>query len=516
MVQFPAAGSSKPAPPIPSRSHARLPPVPHNGTLRPTIAPLVTEFGFTERNRSHSESQMATSMRLKRHGMNMPRRPEQNYLDVHDPSRMNHNRGSSDGSAMYRSVTMNAAVDLASPTTSPVDNDVYRPSFIRRLSSLPEDRRKSRTLDPDASAARVLVYSMQQLHRPMKDLLNIASDGSVRRSNLQKIFLDAYSSVDLLDRQLVAVESYSEEHDRDDNSEAILSLQRSRQACARSVVQLILALQKSVRNIVLRGSPLYVRSLMHLLYAGLIEIRNAYISLEGGIGATPKILQRDVSRGRALPAIPGRPTTSMRVREDSTLSRGAARPISNHRPSVITVGGRSASTVVPTGQPAFRPAQASDSFPGLSSFGRSARSTRSNTLVSVEEMEEEQQFERIFLQLSTACQFALQALPRCNSIFSHYRHVAAEQRGDQTELGLYDGICDRCRIATEAAEALWKRLDTVKLKDSSVRGQPDFWQLCTAFTRVSFRPTRPYNPLFPTCPHRLHDNSGAKQLTVRA
>lgn len=445
---------------------------------------------------------MATSLRQKRQGMTMHKRPEPTHLGVEELHKLSHNRGLSHGSAVYNGLAPNGVVEIPSPAISPAEADLHRPSFVRRLSSLPEDKRKSRALDPYANFARVLVYSMQQLHRPIKDLIGIASDGSLKRSNLDRIFADAFASVEILDRQLVAVENYSEEHDRDDNGSVSTMLQGSGSACARSAMQLVSALQRNVRNIVHRGNPLYVRSLMHLLYAGLVEVRNACIKLEGGNKTTPKIMQRDVSRGRALPSTPGRPTTSMRVRDDSTFANGVSRSNSLHRPlnlaslGTISAGSRSAS-MTSLNQAVLRPPPLAEAFPGMSSFNRSARSTRSNTLVSVEEMEEEQQFERIFLQMSNACQYALQALPRCNSIFSHYRQVAAEQRGDQTELSLYDGICDRCGIAIEAADALSKRLETVRLRDPSVRGQLDFWQLCTAFSRVSTVPSA----LPPSTPH---------------
>lgn len=422
---------------------------------------------------------MAGSSRVKRMGMAMPRKTtDSGRLDPAASSfPALHARGLSHGSAIHNGVLPLGISDVASPI-SPVDGDLMRPFLGRRLSTLTEDKRKSRPNDPHIDLVQGLSYAMSQMHAPIKNLIRLTADG--KRNNLEAIFQNSFTVLDELDRQLNHFEAAEEESEDMERQRSLASVQANCETGLRLFCELVAGLHNHVQNLIQQGIPRYVRSLMHLLYAGLVEIRNAYAKIGVELQATAKPTQRDLSRGRYAPSTPRRPSTSFRIREPS-VNPAQSRSNSRQRlpPATTTFPmismSRSASMTSLPG--AMRPG---DSFYSIAPSTRTTRSNTLQSLQSVEEAEEEEQFERIFLKLSEACEAALHSLPDCSDIFSDLRQAATGQDANRL-----DGLCERVNLAYDAADALTKRLGTLKLRDPSIRSQPDFWQLCTAFTRVS-------------------------------
>lgn len=459
---------------FPSRSQPRLPIPPQSAVVRPTL-----NTGLSERNRSSSESQMsaAANPRVKRMGMAMSRKPlEAGRLDPAASLHPQHARGLSHGSAIHNGVMPLGMADTVSPI-SPIDGDLQRPFLGRRLSTLTEDKRKSRPNDPYIDLARGLSFAMSQIHSPIRNLVRLASDG--KRSGLESVFQNAFTFLDELDRQLNKLESVSEESEDTERRKSIVSVQANCETSIQLFCELLVGLQNHVQTLVQQGNPRYVRSLMHLLYAGLVEIRNAYAKIGIEFQATPKPVQREMSRGRYTLSTPRRPSTSFRMRDPST-SQNQSRSNSRQRPPPATSAfpmismSRSASMTSLPG--------ASRGGDSLHAFVGSTRTTRSNTmqsLQSVDELEEEEQFQRIVVKLTEACGAALLCMPNCTAIFSKFR-----DRAGGPDATRFDGICERASVTNDAASTLLKRLTALKHNDPSIRSQPDFWQVCTTFTGV--------------------------------
>lgn len=473
-------------PPIPSRSFARLPTQPQTATtatFRPVIHQIVT---VSERNRSNSESQMSTTLRAKRMGVITRKPVAQNSLDLNQTKSQNHLRGLSHGSGLQNGLVSSAVTDSSSPN-SPVDVDPQRANFVRRLSSLPEGKRKSHTQDPLVDVARGILYAVDQIHAPIQKLLRVLKDG--KRTTIERACQMAFSAMEELDRLLSKITSQDEEIEEDERRKSSIMIRANCEACIRAFEQVILALQHEVRTLVVHSNPLFIRTLMHLLYASSIELRNACGKLGVELQSTPRAPQRDIGRGRFLSPAPGRPLTSLRIQEHTPLLPGS-RSSSRHGPQLprqrtatLTAASRTGS-MTSLASVTTRPPEPYTPFGNGSIPNPMTRMSRSNTLMSVEEMEEEQQFERIYLKLTTAVEFAIQALPRCHVIVTESNKMAAERGAGDNDLAMYAAICDRCRIAIDAADALKKRLSTLKLKEPGIRVQPDFWHLCTAFIRV--------------------------------
>ena len=131
---------------------------------------------------------------------------------------------------------------------------------------------------------------------------------------------------------------------------------------------------------------------------------------------------------------------------------------------------------------------ASESFPPYPTGPAptfSTRMTRSNTLLSVDESDEDAQFDEIRNKLVAATDFATHALPKCLDIIADCTKLAVDRGASEADIALYRIIGERCQAARDASEALKRRLLDMRLKDPEIKMDLEFWQLCTSFTRVS-------------------------------
>ena len=469
-------------PPVPSRSNSRPPlhPRPDDAVVRPNLSPLITNL--SERNRSNSESQMATTLQNKRNGFAMRKFTDAERLDAKKTHRLSqHNRGLSHGSALNNG-TVSESMDDSSNPTSPIDAESRRAAFVRRLSNLPENGRKSRAPDLSIELARGIVYSMDQIHIPIKYLANAVRNSPTERNNLEQTCYIAFSFVEELDRKLAKFGMQDDEAEDIEHQRSILSIQASSETCVKAYEQLMTTLYREARTLVKFGNPQHVRTLMHLLYASLIEVRNA--CSKAGIDPQPTLRprRRDASDGKYASSPSGRPATSLRMRPRTPLQNGGQstsrnQPSAPPKPLPFNAGNRSASAAqLSAGMP-----QSGKSF---TPFGPSVSLARSNTLLSLDETAEDKQFETILFKFAAACEKALSALPTCSYLFSEARQTAVNSQTAESTVVVYESLYDKCKVAIDAAKSLQSRLGTLQVRDPGVRLQRDFWQLCTDFTRV--------------------------------
>ncbi|PBP22237.1 RAM signaling pathway protein [Diplocarpon rosae] len=144
-------------PPIPSRSHYRGLSQQNAALRRPGVLPL-TIGNANERLRSNSESLLQATRdrstdRSRRMGIVSKKLAELDTVDETKLNRYSHFRGLSHGSAMQGSSGTTGNGNSRSPA-SPADSSGQRPTYVRRLSSLPERKRESLSPDPTVEAAK--------------------------------------------------------------------------------------------------------------------------------------------------------------------------------------------------------------------------------------------------------------------------------------------------------------------------------------------------------------------------
>ncbi|KAK0861280.1 RAM signaling network component [Friedmanniomyces endolithicus] len=94
----------------------------------------------------------------------------------------------------------------------------------------------------------------------------------------------------------------------------------------------------------------------------------------------------------------------------------------------------------------------------------------------------DEQFDRIYLKLQSACDLARKALPHCRSEFAS-RKATADSTGQTRAAHHWSLAISKCDAVITANGLLHSRLRIVKVKDPGVRNQRDFWQLCDAFAQ---------------------------------
>jgi RAM signalling pathway protein len=279
---------SKP-PPIPTRSHYRIASGQISNTIRrPTISPLVNG---SEQNRSSSESvlQASAAARSKRMGIMRKEKSDLESVEELRNNRLNHLRGMSHGSVL-RSRSSNAASPggLASPG-SPKDGRRQRNLYIRRLSSLPEQKHDPPWSSPIVEGAKGILYALYQIHPQISGLIGVLKGRDAKRTSLELTYYNASSHVERLNEALEQADSLEEE-DEDAIERSEDTVQRDCASCIMAYSHVVIQLQENVKKIVAGADARYVRTLMLLLYGSMIEIKNAVKSfgVEIRVQETPR------------------------------------------------------------------------------------------------------------------------------------------------------------------------------------------------------------------------------------
>lgn len=498
------------APPIPSRSHYRIASgqnaVLQNAALRrPGLAPLATG---NERNRSNSESilQATQATRNKRMGIITRKQTNLTTVDESRTNRHSHYRGLSYGSALHgkHSNGVNGNGNNSSSPVSPTENERQRPTFVKRLSSLPEHRRESPSTDEVVEAAKGVLYSLFQVDPHIKALICVAREGASKRTSLERVYYNASTHVEVLDKELHMFEVSFDEEDE----EGLLSNEAVQRACATCIMayqHVCALLLQNLDKIIQNGDTRYVRTLLLLVYGSLVEARNACSSLginfEGLQAAKIRKAKADIiheegsrRRDRSITPTRLRPNPGMRMRADTVIQQAAHYshygPSGAGTPAVpLYVNGRSRSSsrtntlTSSTSSSVASTPRSGESF-GLPSTPYTTYTTsRSNTMSGFDESESEAMFEKIFINLTFAYDHALKGIPLVHRHVSRCLEVASETHTTKEICAFWKHLVDSCHVAIDVSGALKLRLSNIKLKDPNLRNQREFWQLCNAFTK---------------------------------
>lgn len=467
-------------PPIPSRSHQRGLSQQNAALRRPGVMPL-TIGNVNERMRSNSESLLQAtrssnerSDRSRRMGIVSRKTSELGTVDETKANRYSHLRGLSHGSALH---TGNNISSSRSPA-SPADGSTLRPGYVRRLSSLPEKKRKSRSPDPIVEGAKGVLYALWQIHELVNTLVGLCRDDATnKRSSLERVFYNASTQVEELDRDIIAYDTYSE----DDEEVAPRSNQTVHSACLACVsayVHVSTLLSRNVDTLLANGEPRYIRSLLLAMYGGLAEIRNAGESLfinlalspeQSGVPALQQNTLRPFVRDKSLTPTRDRPGVAVRSRSATVVqhSKGLRVATDAPQPSMMRANGRSATMTSAT-------PRSGESFASSNTSG-------SKSIASGDFSEDDRIFERIYLGLQQSADMALRTVPIVNISFVKSMNISLKQ-GDPDHLKQYwQVLCQKCNATIQAAEALRTRLSQIKLKEPGIRTEKAFWELCNAF-----------------------------------
>jgi hypothetical protein len=467
------------APPIPSRSHFRGLSQQNPGLRRPDVMPL-TIGSANERVRSNSEGivqQVRPSDRSRRMGIVSKKlgSSDLSRVDESNSNRYSHYRGLSHGSAMSGANDANANGNTRSPA-SPADLG-QRATYVRRLSSLPERKRESSSPDPVIEGAKGILYALFQVHPLIQNLLGLARDGTNKRTSLERVFYNATTHVEELDRHIQNYITYSEE----DEEASPRSNENVHRACVTSVqayIQVLGLLSTNVETLLDNGDPRYIRTLLLLIYGSAAEVRNAGADLfKHGHAHRPRISEeveidetlRFPVRDKSITPTRERPGIAFRARSATAINTSNLRIATNGHPTSFLQGaGRSATMTSAT-------PRSGDSFV-------SAAGDRINRN---EFSEEDQFFEKIYLRLKETSEMAVKALPRVSSHFVQAMRQSNQKSNSEVAPQFWNSLIHKCTIAQQTAENLKQRLSQIRLREPGVRTQGPFWELCSAFVYVS-------------------------------
>ncbi|KFY87477.1 hypothetical protein V498_07148, partial [Pseudogymnoascus sp. VKM F-4517 (FW-2822)] len=202
-------------PPIPSRSHYRGLSQQNAALRNPGIMPL-TIGSASERTRSNSESLLQRDRaeradRSRRMGVVSKKPSDLTTVEELKTNRYSHLRGLSHGSAIQSGNGSNGTNGNARSPASPADSTNGRSTYVRRLSSLPERKRKSNSPDPVIEGAKGILFALDQVHPLIQSLMGLTRDGSNKRTSLERVFFNATTHVEELDHDIQEYDTYSEE-----------------------------------------------------------------------------------------------------------------------------------------------------------------------------------------------------------------------------------------------------------------------------------------------------------------
>ncbi|KAI9054176.1 hypothetical protein LZ554_001347 [Drepanopeziza brunnea f. sp. 'monogermtubi'] len=462
-------------PPIPSRSHYRGLSQQNAALRRPGFLPL-TIGSANERLRSNSESLLQanrdrSSDRSRRMGIVSKKSAELDTVDETKTNRYSHYRGLSHGSAMQGPNGVNGNVNSIGPS-SPADPSIQRPTYIRRLSSLPERKRESVSPNPVVEAAISILYALFQVHPLIQSLLGVTRDGSNKRTSLERVFYNAATHVDELDRHIQDYMEYSEDQEAPRSSE---NVHRACVACVGAYVHVCGLLQRNVGTLLEHGDPRYIRTLLLLVFGSTAEIRNAGVAyMQANRQPLSQVLEvqeesqvkRFQPRDKSITPTRERPGTSSRARSATVVQNSNLRVATGGPPLPFMNGTGRAATMT------NRTPRSGESF---------ASSTASGGRLGGDFTEEDRIFEKIFLRLQESSEMTIRALPHVNGHFYNAMETGSKQSKPDQPRKFWQHLINRTATALQTAESLKSRLSLIRLKDPGIRTQGNFWELCNAF-----------------------------------
>ena len=494
-------GLYKPA--VPFRSHYRVTSgqksaLQNASFRRPGIAPLVIG---NDRNRSNSESilQATQNTKAKRMGVMPGRTPELGTLDEIRTNRNSHHfRGSSHASVLREKHVNGVRSAGSNSTYSPVkqiDGERYRGIFIRRLSSLPEDKRESKPLGDTGEGIRGMLYSLNLIYPHIGSLLHVLRESASKPSSLQRVYDNFGTHLDQLDKEL-----YTYDPDAIKSHRRLQSSAKSNRKVCRSCIQayrqLVEMLLRSLARLTTNVDPRYVRTLLLAIYGSSVETRNACVLLD------KSSVRRKYLKLRKLP-VPFNHEGSLALTVRSiTPTKERPNPITRLMPSEATItSGRiynhakskpnpqSAVPLYINGRSRSNSRTNALPFSASSSVANTPKSGESflipGTPVTFEssglalppiDQSPDAVFERIYLSLSSSVDHGLTAVPQVRSHFTRNLESGQSTYAGSEIAELWTNLINRCRSCLDMCEAFKDRLSTVKLNEPEVRSSAEFWR----------------------------------------
>jgi hypothetical protein len=473
-------------PPIPSRSHYRGLSQQNAALRRPGVMPL-TIGSTNERLRSNSESLLQAtrerpSDRSRRMGIVTTRKSELGTVDeVKANNRYSHFRGLSHGSALQANTNgANGAMNSRSPA-SPADSGIPRATYVRRLSSLPERKRESHSPDPVVEAAKGILYALFQIHPLIQNLLGLTRDGENKRTSLERIFYNATTHVEELDRHIQNYMTYSEDEEDEEATRSNANVHRACLTCVDVYKHVCRDLQNNVSTLMENGDPRYIRTLLLLMWGSLLELQNsATVLMTVSNEPQPSRIEEEsdvtivpVQRDKSVTPTRERPGRGPRIRSATVVQHSSNLRVATdtQAPPFINVG-RSATMTNAT-------PRSGESFASASS-GR----------IGGDFTEEDRIFDQIFLRLQQSTEMTIKNLPQVHSHFLTAMRISSQQSNPDQPQHFWQALIQRCDIALQTAESLRSRLSLIKLKEPGIRTQGAFWELCNTFIQVRLNPLK--------------------------
>lgn len=451
-----------------------------------------------ERNRSNSESVLqataSQSVRNKRMGM-VPRR---NYdLGTVDETRTNrfshHYRGLSHGSVL-RDKHSNGIRHGPTNPASPSLGERQGNTFARRLSSLPEHKRESHHPNNIVEAAKGVLWSLHQVHPLVATLINVVEESASKRSSLERVYYNASTHLDQLDKQLHACDSISDAN-REEKVRSNTKVRNACRACIMAFQQVGSLLLHSVPQLVSDGDPRCIRTLLLLIYGSLVEARNACSNLGVNVNHVntikdqkPTVLagqghRLQPTRDRSATPTRDRPNGLRRLRSAYTSQQSNtyghySTGTNAHSAVPLYVNGRSRSN----SRTSTLSGSSAANTPYSETFSTSDTVTpQNNNYHSTRIFDDSQQdalFRKIFLALKDSVIHGLRSLPAVILQFSKCLEVAQTRYAGKDIVNLWSRLISRSRFCLELCEVLKLRLSTMKLGS---RNDREFWRLCLKF-----------------------------------
>ncbi len=500
-----------------SRSHFRAPSFQNNilqastsALRRPGLAPLALG---NERNRSNSESllQASQSTKNKRMGMVPKKTPDLGVLEESRAHRNSHHfRGQSHGSALRSGHRPGeqSPPDTLSPKS-------YRDgTFVRRLSSVPEQKQDSLSTDKIIEVTKSVLFSLHLIHPQLSPLMAVVKDPRAKRSSLERVYSQAFMHLQFLDDQLHMFDTTQRRGKRQE-SVSKKTICRAAHACIVAYQQVRVILSTNIRQLVRDGDQKYIRTLLLMLYGSTNEARNARRNLfvDGDIrnpSQTPTSLIPAINRvhnqglltDRANSTTPTQdrpkpPEKEKRWRNgslnqqpayyngttgSSSGAQTASSTYANSRSrSSSRAGGLHSSTASSISSIASTP-HSGESFnishlPPRSRSGSVALHPERTNQAQIER----DQFERIYLHLDKMVE---KGLATVYQLEPHLRDNVEHTKKNYTAPRVKDlssNILVRIHICAESSEMLKERLANVKLNDPEARNSPEFWSVVDRF-----------------------------------
>ena len=493
-------GLYKPA--VPIRSHYRVASgqkstLQNTSFRRPGITPLVIG---NERNRSNSESilQATQNTKAKRMGVMPGRTPELGTLDETRTNRNSHHfRGFSHASVLrekHINGVRNIGPNSAYSPVKQIDGERYRGIFIRRLSSLPEDKRESKPLSDTGEGIRGMLYSLNLIYPHIGSLLHVLRDSASKPSSLQRIYDNFGTRLDQLDKELYTYDPDAIKSQKRPQSSA-KSNRKVCRSCIQAYRQLVEMLLRSLARLTTNVDPRYVRTLLLAIYGSSVETRNACVLLDRSsvrrkyvkLRKLPVPFNHEGSLAltvRSITPTKERPNPVARLRSEATISSGRiynhAKSTTNPQPAVpLYVNGRSRSNSRTNVLPFSASSSVANTPKSGESFlipGTPVTFESSGLALPPIDQSPDAVFERIYLSLSSSVDHGLTAVPQVRSHFTRNLESGQSTYARSENAELWTNLINRCRSCLDMCEAFKDRLSTVKLNEPEVRSSAEFWR----------------------------------------